>query len=143
MNYALVLGVLSFFTFFSSCNLFTLTGASSEVHGDFYNDNFTSSAHPPVVTSASVSSIFTGGTGNCGNGETIQVYGANFTSSTQFTLFRTDDGVTYSMTLNSIVDSSEASVTIGEALPIGYTYGIWATNEHGSSKAFAFNAGCA
>lgn len=144
MKYTVILLTLSFFAFFSSCNIFTLTGASSGTHGNFGDHNFAGGSFPPIVTSSSVGGMYTGSNTDCGAGVTITIYGANFTNDMTIDLFDTATGMPYTINSYSIVDPSEATITLGTGIPgSGTNIGVQVVNGNGSSKAFAYSSGCA
>ena len=139
---------LVFCAFFSSCNVFTLTGAETDVAPDFVSGGNTYNTYytdiPPIVTGTSSSTIYTGSNPNCGAGVTVTIYGAKFTNDTIVELYNISESSTHTPTSTIFVDETQIDIVLPSNLSSASgPFSIKIENSIGPSRAFAFNLGCA
>ena len=128
----LILSIGVFAAFFSSCNVFTLTGAQTEIG---FNNYAGATPLPPIVTSARVPS------GNCVSGESATLYGTGFTSDMNVQFFDVATNV-YTMSANiTTVNNTDMNVDLPSDVPNNVNLGVHVTSPNGESKAYAFFCG--
>jgi hypothetical protein len=138
----LLLCMLIFVAFFSSCNLFTLTGAETSIPENFYSSG---NSIPPIATGTSVSGGLTGGSNpSCGLGQTVIIFGAGFTSDISIELYNITEASFHTPTSISFIDSTEIQIVLpGNLGSAGSSFSIKVSNSYGVSKTFAFRIACA